>query len=192
MIFFRLVCFLLTLSQASVANEKSLTERYPNRLITPDYGIVTADDLAYDVTQRDAVPYDPNKDRLTRYWQCLPIKGIEPKYRTWIDPEAVDYPRRVMKMCDLEIHVRQPDGLQIYGDRRAHPNEYCEDFDRHWKKLTRGEEMVCFNGDWGNYEQDEVRGKYRGWTWNKVKTHKGCYSYFGDCNVKGCAMGKCP
>lgn len=187
MIFVRLIFVIVTWALA----ETSLSERYPNRLITPDYGIVTADDLAYDVTQRDAVPYDPDKEWLTRYWQCLPIKGIRPKYRTW-RADHTSYSFRTITLCDLEIHVNGRDGRQIYSDRRAQPNQYCRDFDKQWRRLTKGEPIVCFNGDWGIYESDKIDGKYKSWTWNKIKTRKGCYSYFGDCYVKGCARGRCP
>lgn len=182
---------LCVLGSEPMASSKSLAEIYPNRLITPDFGIVTADDLAYDTQMRDAEPYDPNKDLLGRYWQCLPLKEVVPKSRTWRDSDSMGLSNVIVTMCDLEIVVREPTDLQTYGDRRAHRKEYCQEFMRQWRRLTSKEDIVCLNGDDPSTYVDGAHGRHRSWVWNKVKTRKGCYSYFGDCDVAGCAERKC-
>lgn len=183
------IFFLLQLSLA--ASSKSPAELYPNRLITQDYGIVTADDLAYDNKQMFPAPYDPSKNLFNRYWQCIPVKAVMPKYDTWLGEDGMGPAGVEIPMCELETQIKLSSGLQIYGDRRAHPDTFCREFDRNWRKLTRGEEIVCFNGEAPSNENDKALGKYRSWVWNKFKTRKGCYSYFGDCDVKGCAKEKC-
>lgn len=186
------IALFVLLPAAGFPAEKSLSERYPNRLIGPDFGIVTADDLAYDATQRTAVPYDPNKEWLTTYWQCLPVVDALIEYRAWLNDDPLGRRSHDKRVCEVEIQFVHAGQWQIYSGRRAYPLEYCHEFIHAWERLTENEKVVCLNGDWGNYEQDVQHGKYKGWTWNKFKTHKGCYSYFGDCNVKGCAQGKCP
>lgn len=62
-----------------------------------------------------------------------------------------------------------------------------------WQRITKGQSIVCLNGNGGFYNQGEKDGKYRLWTWAKFKSKKGCYSYFGgECNTDGCSKGKCP
>ena len=184
-----MVCFI---TNAWADSSPSPAELYPNRLITPGFGIVGADDLAYDATNRKATPYDSSKDLFGRYWQCIPIKDVTPNYDTWRGQDGMGPEGVITKMCTLGVFVHGVSGLQIYGDRRAHPNSFCREFDRNWRRLTKHQDVVCLNGDDPSNENDEINQKYRSWTWNKFKTRTGCYSYFGDCDVKGCAQGKCP
>lgn len=187
------VLFTLFLTHSTTGKE-FVGIHYPNRLITPDFGIVTADDLAYDAQMRDAQPYDADKDILARYWQCVPVKDVAPMYRTWRGQDGMGFWDTVVTMCDLEIHIQQPGSFQVYGDRRAHPNKYCRNFDQNWRRLTEEADIVCLNGDDPSNDRDKshFQGEnYRSWTWNKFKTRKGCFAYFGDCDVVGCAEGKC-
>jgi hypothetical protein len=170
----------------------TLSEKYPNRLITSDYGIITADDLAHDAEIRNATSYDPTKTLFARYWQCLPIKYVVPKYRTWQGEDGMGPSDVIASMCDLEIDVRAPNDFQIYSDRRARPIEYCQHFISEWQRVTSNQEIVCLNGDDGSYSSDKVGEKYKSWTWNKIKTRTGCFSFLGECSVRGCAAGSCP
>jgi hypothetical protein len=161
-------------------------------LITPDYGIITTDDLAYAAKHREATPYDPSKDQRARYWQCVPARIAIPKFDIWRGEDGMGRAGVEIPMCSIGIHVKLPDGLHVYGDRRGHPNSFCQEFERNWSELTRGEAIICLEGEDPSNETDETLGKYRAWIWDKFKTRKGCYSYFGDCNVTGCAKGQCP
>ncbi len=183
---------LLLFPFSASASKQSPSELYPNRLITPDFGIVTADDLAYDSTMRFATPYSPEKSLLARYWQCVSVDTVTLKYNEDTDEDPMGASGIEVPMCDLEIQVRTTGGLHIYGDRRRHPQSFCLQLEKNWQRLTLNEKMVCFNGEDPSNENDQNLGKYRAWVWDKFKTHRGCYSYFGDCNVKGCATGKCP
>ena len=177
----------------SKGSAESLAARYPNWMITADYGIVSADDLAYDEKLGgSAMPYDPGRFSNQRYWQCLPLKNVHPKYHFWSGEDGMGLGGVTVNLCDLEIEVRQPGGLQIYHDRRGHPAEFCHSFGRNWKRLTRKEDIVCLEGEGSRSDEDKKEGKYRNWTWSKLKTRKGCYAYFeGECQVAGCAKGKC-
>jgi len=86
-------------------------------------------------------------------------------------------------MCDLQIWIDHPNDFHVYSGRRAKEVTYCRDFKKAWKKLTEAQNFACFNGE---YHEKRPPGKshpsvsYQSWTWNKVKTHQGCYSYFID------------
>ncbi|MBI2646722.1 MAG: hypothetical protein HYW85_06845 [Deltaproteobacteria bacterium] len=119
---------------------------------------------------------------------------MSPKYTTWRASDPMGAWDIIVTLCDLEIIIRHEKELQTYVDRRAHRVDYCQEFMAEWRRLTKGQSMVCLNGSGGGfYHQDEKKGKYKLWTWEKFKTHKGCYSYFyGTCDTEGCSRGKCP
>lgn len=168
--------------------QKSTNTKYG--LITHGYGIVTDDDLAYDRFHRIIVPYNPDKHTGSLYWQCFPKKNVTVKYSTWRDNDPMGAWNIIIILCTPEIIVQHNNELQIYGDRRAHPFDYCRDFVREWKKLTKNENIVCLNGDGGNYSETEGQ-KYKYWTWEKFKTRKGCNSYFdGQCETLGYSKKK--
>lgn len=186
---------LIFLGAAILADSSSLLAetRYPHVLLTPDYGIVTEDDLAYDYEQQVVRPYDPNADLNSLHWQCFPVKSALARYRQWRATDSIEGREVVETVCSIEIKVSHGGEVQEYIDRRGHDLGYCRDFLRQWNRTTRSEEIVCLNGDGGSYYQDEGDERIKLWTWEKFKTTKGCYSYFyGQCNTKGCAKGKCP
>lgn len=175
-------------------SKTSKSTKYPYGLITSGYGIITEDDLAYDSLRRKILPYNPHDstDLDSLHWQCFPVKDVSPKYTTWRDNDPMGAWDVIVTLCDLEIIVRHEKELQIYGDRRAHLVDYCQEFVTEWRKLTKDQDIVCLNGDGGNYLEDKVNGKYKLWTWEKFKTNKGCYSYFyGTCDTGGCSKRKC-
>lgn len=173
------------------SSTKSKSKKYSYGLITPGYGIVTEDDLAYDDSHREIHPYNPNEYSTSLHWQCFPVKDVTPKYKTWRGNNGMGAWDVIVTLCDLEIIVHHEKELQIYGDRRAHPVDYCQEFITEWRKLTKDQDIVCLNGDGGNYSEDKVNGKYKYWTWEKFKTKTGCFSYFsGQCNTSGCSKKK--
>lgn len=160
-------------------------------LITPNYGIVTDDDLAYDASRQKIPPYAPGTSSL--YWQCLPAKQVRLKYQTSRGSDPMGLANVIVTMCEPEITVHRDGELHIYVDRRGHPVEHCHEMARQWHRLTKNESIVCLNGDGSNLMEDPKLGKYFLWTWEKFKTRKGCYSYFGGtCDTEGCSKGKCP
>lgn len=165
------------------------TTKHSNGLLTPSFGIVTEDDLAFDHHSIETVPYDPNKDSGSLYWQCFPLNETEAKYRTW---KVVDERGRWVNRCSPEVYIHHNGELQQYVDRRGHPIGHCKEFIEVWRNLTQAQTAVCLNGEGGFYSKDIDFGKYKLWTWTKVKTKRGCYSYFeGDCETDGCSKGKC-
>jgi hypothetical protein len=181
------------MSIASASAGESKSEKYPYGLITPGYGIVTDDDLAFDASRREMKPYDPTDTLGPLRWQCFATKDVDAKYKSWRGPDGMGAWNKIYTMCTIEISIHHNGELHSYSDRRGHQVGWCRDFIRSWKWITKGQEFVCLNGDGGGYEKSAGDGKYKSWTWEKFKTKKGCYSYFaGECNTKGCAKGRCP
>lgn len=169
-----------------------ISVKHPHNLLTPDYGIVTEDDLAFDEFSQHIQPYNPNDTLGSLHWQCLPLKEVTARFESWRGQDGGGPSNKTYRMCTVVIEVRHSEELQIYADRRAHRVEFCRDFIRAWKRITKDEKVVCLNGDGGGFETDEHGQKYKLWTWYKFKARNGCYSYFSwDCETAGCASGKC-
>ena len=152
-------------------------DNYPHKkveIVHPDYGILSLKDR----TRTELLPL---------MWRCFPIKDVEVKYRTWPFTDPTE-PRKVIEiMCDFEIWVNSKPFQNVYHGRRGKPESYCRDFKVAWNKLTHGEEHICMDGvtlTKGEPEVNEGQMKMKAsWTWDKIKTKKGCYSFWNgyDC-----------
>lgn len=145
---------------------------YPSEkveIVHPDYEI-----LSIKERTRDGL--------LPLMWRCFPIKDVEVKYRTWPFTDPME-PKKVIEiMCDFEIWVNSKPFQNVYHGRRGRPESYCKDFKAAWNKLTQGEEYICMDGETltkGELQEDQDSKKMRAsWNWDKIKTKKGCYSFW--------------
>lgn len=163
-------------------DKKSLREQYPDGLLTDDYGILTEEDLLFDISQGSSHPYNINEYQSGYYrWQCFPTKNVTFNFGKWRDNDPLGPSDIIVTLCFFGIKVKT-DGLShTYIDRRARRIEFCEGLQEKWKLLTANQDYVCING-----EPDGLEGNEKSWTWNKVKTRRGCTSLFeGDCDISG-------
>lgn len=177
------------LSVAQAAPEPKWNEKFPNQILTPDYGILAEDALIYDLKRRHPRPYNPKTQHFTIYWQCLKVKDIHLPINTWQGTDGMAPSDRIKKMCDMDVWARRDGEIHAYYGRRAHPNSYCENFMRNWKSLTHQEEYACLNGEILDQGAESEAGgpmlpNVVTWVFGKIKTKKGCYANFPeDCDV---------
>ncbi|MFN8944012.1 MAG: hypothetical protein ACK5WZ_05240 [Pseudobdellovibrionaceae bacterium] len=137
--------------------------------VNPDYGILPES-------------YRTRSGARPLMWRCFPIKDVEVKYRTWRDADPMGPYDVIVTMCDFEIWMNSKPFQNVYHGRRGKPESYCKTFEDAWSKLTKGEEYICMDGETltkGEPEEDEDSKKMRvSWTWDKIKTKKGCYSFW--------------
>jgi hypothetical protein len=177
------IFFSLIIKINVVSANDSIQSLYPNRLLTDSYGIVTDIDLAYDNSRRDSIPYNPNKFSSALYWQCFPINEVKLKYRTWPEDNPENPKQKPVIICDLNYIVNHDRETQVYSGRRAYPVSYCRSIFKDWQRITKGQKIVCLDGQGGEYVNERSGQKIKSWTWDKIKTKKGCYSYFeGECS----------
>src|SRR5579871_2247660 len=112
-------------------------------LLTPSYGIVTEDDLAFDAQRYVMRPYDPADAIGPARWQCFPAKDAIATYRSWRGPDPRGAWNEILDLCFLEIRVHHNGEWQLFSDHRAHEADYCKDVVRDWHRLIRGEPVVC-------------------------------------------------
>lgn len=176
---------------AHAAAIEKLSAKHPYNLLTPGYGIVTEDDLAYDNHRREIGPYNPKTSLSELYWQCLPTENIKAGFNAWVGNDGMGRHDAIETMCALDITVHANNEVQTFTDRRAHQIDFCLDFAKKWKQLTKDQKIVCLNGEGGSYhDEGKNAGRSKLWTWDKFKTKKGCYSFFaGDCDTSGCDRG---
>lgn len=151
------------------------------------------EDLAEDALTYVPQPYNPDTSR-GRFWQCFSPKNVKNKYHTWTDVQGIGRTARNVPFCDLEIVAERDGQTQLFGIRRAKEVDFCRYYIKAWRKLTRGESLVCFSGEHVHKEKDKINGIEKDvhlWVWDKFKTHKGCYAYFGgeDCGTKEVISG---
>lgn len=122
------------------------------------------------------------KGSLPLMWRCFYIKDIEIKYKTWPYTDPAD-PQKILEvMCDFEMFVKTDSVSHVYHGRRGKPESYCHDFKTAWNKLVRDEKYICINGvtiTGGRPQKNKKVGQDQvSWTWNKIKTKKGCYGFW--------------
>jgi hypothetical protein len=182
---------MLSLASSAFAERMpTLAEKFPEGLLTEDYGIVTEEDLKLNAWLGKTSPFNPKESSggFCR-WQCFPAKEVTPKVRTWKDEDSMGFADVIVTMCDLEIWANKKEDTQVFASRRAYEVAFCEEFKKSWRRLIRDEKAVCISGEYTGLQQPNKSHptQYKLWTWDKVKTRKGCYTYFGgassDCEV---------
>jgi len=159
----------------------SLMRKYPNQILTPHFGILSEVDLAKEARAFPNAKYGP--DVTGAFWQCFPTRDVLLRYDTRRTNDPMGSSKIIVTMCDIDIRVRGKTTWSDYWGRRGYRLELCQDIEGAWKKLTRNEKYVCFNGMPSGVEKRIVNGKerwIRGWVWNRFRTKKGCYSYFDE------------
>ena len=148
---------------------------------------ITEQDLVLEASIGSPRSFNPNEDSHGyNRWQCFPAEEVKPKVRTWRGVDGNGQGNVKVMMCDLETWVRNQGKLQIYVGRRAKKATHCHEYIENWKKLTHGQKQVCLSGEFeGTFPANQSRDTpYLLWTWDKLKTKLGCYSYFSDeCDI---------
>lgn len=180
--------FLLLMIGCSVhAMSDEIIKKHPNMLIGDDHEILNESDLILPPNRAiDNIPFLGSKDNFDYpYWQCFPRENIALIFEdTGSSPEEM---RNADTMADISIKVRvSPDVLHEYVTRRLMP---ADEFERRlilWRNLLKGEKFACMQGD---FEQRKYKMSENGqrlevftWTFEKIKTKKGCDSYFDPCD----------
>ena len=162
-----------------------IKQKYPYSVLTNDYEILNEVDLD---SYKDGVkppPSLPKEGFGYIYWQCFPRDHVS------INLEDMGYSSedigRDENYGDLKITVFSKSGVfHEYVTRKMWPISSYEEKFNLWIKLMKGEKYVCLAGSFIYREDRVVRGQEQqiySWVFEKIKTKKGCDSYFeGGCH----------
>jgi hypothetical protein len=177
-----LMCFILD----AYCGGEAIREKYSNVLISDDHGILDERDLLlYTHRMVNTVPFlGSNKEFSYYYWQCFSRDDIEVTFKdTGYSPEEM---LGKDTLADMSIIALQGPGVfHEYTMRALMPSDVYARTLSTWRKLIKNEKYVCIGGQFGE-KKDRIgsngkRQELYTWTFDMIKTHKGCDSYFGDC-----------
>lgn len=159
-------------------------EKYPNVLLTQDYGILNQADLAAYIRDVKPVIFSGEIGKDYNYWQCFTRENVtitlrDKGYSSEDIANSENY-------GDLFIYVRSHDSVSNeYSMRRPWAIDEVDIIFKKWQKLMKNEKYVCLAGSMGRAEKKIKNNKsYIKYVWifEKIKTLKGCDSYFtGQC-----------
>lgn len=161
----------------------SIKHKYPDGLLTDDYGILNESDLAEYAKQMKPMLYT-GKHSGYNYWQCFPRKNVSIKLED-LGYSSEDFG---WKDTTAEISITvwiKPGVIHEYAMRRFFTfHDFLKDF-KHWHQLMHKEKYVCLAGHFVGHEKYIERNRQvesYGWIFDKIKTAKGCFAYFtGKC-----------
>jgi hypothetical protein len=182
----RIICILIflfaVLPYRIDAGGATLGQKYPYSILTNDYGILNEMDLNTHKDGTNPPPFLPKEGFGYIYWQCFPRDYLS------INLEDLGYSSEDIgwneNYGDLKITVSNKTGTSHeYVMRRSWTvSGYEKRFDL-WIKLMKGEKYVCLAGRFINRKDKVEHGKKHhiySWVFEKLKTKKGCDSYFDD------------
>ena len=180
--------FMMLISGSLSFATPAFVKKYPHGLLTNDYGVLNEDDLATDAWRGEPKPFD--KDGFNGgypYWQCFPRINTIARYSTWRDSDPMGRSDVVVDLCGFEFVVEVGNTKHIYVGRRAERISACRTRAKSWKRITRSQKYICFDGYGGTLEVPNKPHQKPAqiWTWDRIKTRAGCLSYFdGLCDMK--------
>lgn len=173
------LAFWLLCSAFCLADPPPYRVLYPYGLLTEDHGILSEEeDLAVDTWRGIPHPYEERGfNGGYPYWSCFSVSQAKAHYEHWHGTDEL----KGIELCDLQFTVETSKEIHLYTGRRPFPLEQCRDYVKKWKQLVRDEPYVCFNaydGELGLSRPGRKKPE-KIWTWDRIKTRKGCLDYFG-------------
>ncbi len=152
-------------------------KKYPDQLLTDDYGILDENDVGQYAWGISSSPFSESEKGLgARYWQCFPVSVISFHCK---DEGYDDEDRAELYDFSIKAQVNK-DNVQKYSRAHLIEKKYCEEIIASWRKIMRGQKYVCLGGSFIYHKEikDQDR-KVQIFTWNfdKIKTKIGCDSY---------------
>ena len=157
----------------------STKNKYPFSVLTNDYGILNTIDLNSELDGVYPADRLPSRGHFYLYWQCFPREHVSFSLRD------IGYSSYNLDENDSELTITAYNrkGTHQYGMRRnSAVSSNMKTFNQ-YQRLVRGQKYVCLEGMYFYSEDRVIEGKKERvhiWTFEKIKTRKGCESYFYD------------
>lgn len=181
-----IIIIMALLSDHVYALSPILQKKYPLLILTDDYGILSENDLTPYLKQHDykyeKYSNEPNQGGGFNYWQCFQREQVLITLEDTGEPLELGYPK-LGTIAHLTITVESKSNVShVYWMRRGFSVRTFLAMFIKWQKLMRDEEFVCLAGSSGNRRIGSTHNNQKkeiyDWTFDKLKTKKGIYSYF--------------
>ena len=162
---------------ASTVSHLSPKHRYA--VLTGDYGILNDNDVW--ISEQIAIPVAFSEESISySYWQCFPSEN----FKFGCTDESEDGKQQASGSIDVVVSRGIHEWYVMNG---MLPGKTCDLVMRKIKKLVSGSPFTCIAG-WGvgteAERQDGQKIHTRSWIYDRIKTKKGCLSWFEDyCDV---------
>jgi hypothetical protein len=118
------------------------------------------------------------------YFRCFRAKEVSAK----CEKGEYDASERILR-SDGSITVHEGKETHIYYFRQRIDFKMCKDEISEINAVLKGQEYVCISGQFSGYGNPDLPDNedhhFLNWVYDKVKTNKGCTSYFGgECDIK--------
>lgn len=177
------IVLLSILSFSGYGVSQDMIRKYPNVLIGQDYGILNEKDLClYSQKMVGTVPFDAGENEFGYfYWQCFPRDHVSMTLE-----DTGDSPEDMVgsdTLAELSITVTASPGIfHEYTMRTLAPADLYEAVFRNWRNLMKNEKYICLGGQFGRHfyrlKDGRLKQEVYTWTFDELKTKKGCDSYF--------------
>lgn len=161
----------------SCVGKKSLHEKFPEELLTEDFGILTQKDLFNKTYVYPIGKLDTQSSPAPR-WFCFENK--ENIFKAKCIPTGKN--EEIGEIgSELEMKLKSDEKvIEYYFDRNI-SHEVCEEHRLAWKKIMEGEKYFCVSArlmEVDTKNTNKIQGAF-----DKLKTKKGCDSLFiGQCD----------
>lgn len=165
--------FLLIIFLTSLLN---FSHAYEN-LLTSDFKILTHRDLLTPEENVSTVKFSEDSSSAFAFWKCFESGQIE--YQIKCEDMGIQSDNE--NYAAIEFFVDKKNSIDAYFQRRAYPTDACLRNKKEIEGLIKNEEAFCIRAFFIN-KKSVLNHKRLNWTIDRVKSHKGCWSYFvGDC-----------
>ena len=182
----KIVHFLLFFIVIQWANANPRFAKYPYGLLGEDYGLLTEQDLAVNAWDAYPEPFSPSST-VYPYWQCFKVHEIS------ILCENSSYSEnQKAEAVIMAVRAENATSVQEYLSPRPISVNTCHRYQKDWQRLSHAERFACVSGQLNEQGSDNSGTKVTYWIFDKLKTKRGCVSYFrGACSQTNQSKRRC-
>lgn len=154
---------------AESAHLAKLKSRFPNGLLSDDYGELNIEDLALNACRLKPPPFIPGATHFYQYWICFENKKILPT----CDDEGIDETEGHIGRVNVEASNQEM--VYQFFEHRPWPIRDCRSFVKDLKKIMKGTSHACISASSITREEKNDKGQMeRIGFLHRFKTRKGC------------------
>lgn len=155
-----------------------LTLEYEN-VLNEDHNILFHNHYHFNLEKLRKVQKQPQQISPTIYWQCFARKDTSVELTDLGYSEDLENKKENYSLIKISA-TDQNNNTHRYIMRRAWPIDGYQQYFNEWLSLMKSQKYVCLAGSFIDKEKENNNHIVYYWQFEKIKTKKGCSSYFED------------